>query len=176
VCVKIDVSQIESEPFGFSEQLVLPPDRLDADQVVGPMTVRLEGQVVQTVVGLRAQGSCTAEGSVACIRCLSPIPWSATEDFDLELRQPAVAPVDDELALDEADLDVIFVEDGTLDTDDLAAEQVMLALPMRAVCSDDCAGLCPTCGANRNIQGACRCEPEPDPRWDGLRGLTGNSA
>ena len=58
-----------------------------------------------------------------------------------------------------------------LELSDVAAEQVLLALPMRIICDEACAGLCPRCGNNRNVEGACRCEPEVDPRWDAIRGL-----
>ena len=76
-------------------------------------------------------------------------------------------------AIGAANLDIVFIEDMSYDLKDLAAEQVLLTLPMRVVCSEDCAGLCPNCGGNRNIDGACSCEPEIDPRWEALRGLEG---
>ena len=63
--------------------------------------------------------------------------------------------------------------DEVLDLSDMAAEQVLLALPMRVVCAEECAGLCPQCGGNRNLEGACRCEPETDPRWAALRDIVG---
>ena len=46
-------------------------------------------------------------------------------------------------------------------------------MPMRVVCSENCAGLCATCRGNRNIEGACTCDPEVDPRWEALRGVKG---
>ena len=100
--------------------------------------------------------------------------WSPEEKFAVEYRRRDAHPDEDEVALDEGDLDVAFLTDDALDLSRLAAEQVLLALPMRAVCDDECAGLCPRCGANRNVQGACRCEPDTDPRWEALRGLAGS--
>ena len=51
---------------------------------------------------------------------------------------------------------------------------MLLALPMRIVCDQDCAGLCPRCGANRNREGACQCQPEIDPRLAVLADLGGS--
>ena len=46
-------------------------------------------------------------------------------------------------------------------------QNIMLALPARALCRPGCAGLCPSCGQNLNL-GPCGCQPEPDPRWAAL--------
>ncbi|MBD3871697.1 MAG: DUF177 domain-containing protein, partial [Acidobacteria bacterium] len=51
--------------------------------------------------------------------------------------------LDAELGLNEDELDVAFLEGDTLDFAELAAEQILLALPMRVVCDESCAGLCP---------------------------------
>ena len=93
--------------------------------------------------------------------------------FSIEIALADAAPLDPELALEEADLDVVFLETPNLDLEKLALEQLVLELPMRVLCSDECAGLCPQCGANRNVEGACRCEPEADPRWAALKDLAG---
>ncbi len=58
-----------------------------------------------------------------------------------------------------------------VDLDDLVREQILLALPTRQLCRDDCKGLCPTCGANLN-QTTCDCSAEEiDPRFAALAQL-----
>ena len=53
--------------------------------------------------------------------------------------------------------------------EDVAKEQVLLSLPMRAVCREDCKGLCPHCGINRNRE-TCDCQAaKVDPRWEALK-------
>jgi uncharacterized protein len=55
--------------------------------------------------------------------------------------------------------------------EDVLREQVLLSLPVRTLCKPDCKGLCPRCGANRNLQ-PCSCDEGPsDPRWEALTGL-----
>jgi uncharacterized protein len=49
-------------------------------------------------------------------------------------------------------------------------EELLLAAPRYVLCSEDCRGLCPRCGADLNA-GPCGCAPEPDPRWSALAPL-----
>jgi uncharacterized protein len=173
VCVKIDVSKFEQEPLRFDEEFSVDPDRLDCEQVTAPMRVRLKGEVRPRSGFVTVAGNCRVEGSVACSRCLEPVQWEVDEDLSVDYRTPSATPLDAELGLEKDDLDVAFLEGDKLDLAELAAEQILLALPMRVVCDESCAGLCPRCGANRNRDGACTCEPEVDPRWHALADLAG---
>ena len=171
--MRIDVSKLEEEPLRFNEEFSVDPERLDVESVTAPVAVRLEGEVRPHDDHFTVSGRCRAEGPLACSRCLDPVPWMVEESFAVEFRLEASTPLDADLGLDEDDLDVVFIEGGGLDLEELAAEQVLLALPMRHICDESCAGLCPRCGANRNRDGACSCEPEIDPRWHALADLAG---
>jgi uncharacterized protein len=173
--VKIDLSKLEGEPIRFAETVRLDADRLDPTRVAGPIEVRLEGSVRPVDDRFLVAGQAVATGRLACGRCLEPVDWASEEAFDLEVALSDAAPLDSEIVLDESDLDIVYLDNPALDLDELAAEQVMLALPMRVLCADDCAGLCPRCGANRNVDGACRCEPDTDPRWSALGDLAGGA-
>jgi uncharacterized protein len=174
VCVKIDLSQIDAEPLRFDERLSLEPERLDQDQVTTPVDVHLVGAISSVGPGFSVDGSFEATGTLVCVRCLEPVEWQVREEFSLEYRRREAHPDDLEVALEDGELDVGFLIDEALDLSDVAAEQVLLALPMRVVCDEKCAGLCPRCGANRNLEGACRCEPEVDPRWAALKDIVGS--
>src|SRR5947199_407510 len=55
--------------------------------------------------------------------------------------------------------------------EDVLREQVLLSVPLKALCREDCKGLCPTCGKNRNTE-PCSCPPAlGDPRWSALRDI-----
>jgi uncharacterized protein len=169
--VKIDISCLEQEPLAFAERFTVEPERLDNEVVTTPVTVRLEGEVRADGEAVTAFGRFRAAGTVACSRCLDAVEWTVDEPFSVEYQWPANAPTEDEMSLDEDDLDVSFLEGNELDLSELAAEQILLALPMRILCDESCAGLCPTCGANRNRAVVCECPPEVDPRWQALAGL-----
>ncbi len=64
-----------------------------------------------------------------------------------------------------------FYRDEHIDLNDLLREQFYLALPMKPLCKNDCRGICPQCGANRNLT-KCDCNPHiEDPRMAGLKTL-----
>ena len=173
--MKIDISKIAHEPLRFDESLLVDAERLDSEQVAGPITVHLVGEIRPHESVFSVAGRCSAEGPLSCSRCLEPVPWNVTEDFSVEYRMPASAPLEADAGLEDEDLDVAFLRNEELDLTDLAAEQVLLAMPMRIVCESNCAGLCPRCGANLNNDGECGCEPEIDPRWGALADLAGGT-
>jgi uncharacterized protein len=177
VRVILSLTQIGREPLQFDQRLALSAERLDPDRVLGEVEVHLAGVARQTDGAYLVSGSISATGTLACSRCLEPVPWTLQEDFSAEYRVAGDAPAgDSDIPVPDDELDVAFVDGGELDRPDVAAAQVTLGLPMRLVCDESCAGLCPTCGANRNRQGACRCQNEPDPRWQALRDLAGHGS
>jgi len=171
--VKVHLNRIKQEPLSFCEQLQLEPERLDEDQVAGTFEVRLEGVVRPADDRFHISGSVSCTGKLRCSRCLTDVSWTADEEYSLELLREQPVVEEAEVGLEPEDLDVVVVDADELDLRDLAAEQVLLAMPMRILCREQCAGLCPTCGANRNQEGACTCDPETDPRWAALEDLRG---
>jgi uncharacterized protein len=170
--VKVDLSRIENEPLHFAERLELSPEAVDPALLTAPARVSLDGEVRQVDAGLRAEGRLLIAATVTCGRCLEPVEWQAEETFAVDLVTEVGDPAPDEEGEgDEDEREVMLVVAHTLDLAELAAEQVLLALPIRVLCRDDCAGLCPDCGGNRNLQGGCRCPEHVDPRWNALRGL-----
>ncbi len=77
---------------------------------------------------------------------------------------------EDELGLDPGALDVFPYDGEVVDLEPLIREHFVLAVPYAPLCKDDCKGLCPQCGIDRNAE-TCVCEPLPDPRFAALKGL-----
>ena len=137
------------------------------DDRVSPIARATPAQASAVVSGTSA-----VEGALSCSRCLEEGAWQDSDTFSVRYRVGPLTPRgDEEVGLEEEDLEVVFVGDGELDLSELAAEQIVLGLPMRWVCDEACRGLCPQCGANLNRENACTCEPETDPRWQALADL-----
>jgi uncharacterized protein len=69
------------------------------------------------------------------------------------------------------DPDAYVIRDGQLDLAPLVRETVLLELDTERLCRDDCAGLCPVCGVDRN-RSECSCDTTVrDERWAGLEGF-----
>ena len=106
---------------------------------------------------------------VTCGRCLEELPARVRAVVDVRfIPRP---PTGDRVELGTDDLDLDFYHGGEVNLATLIESETALALPMKPLCRDDCRGLCPVCGGNRNVV-ACACpERAPDPRLGALRDL-----
>lgn len=77
---------------------------------------------------------------------------------------------DDGVELEADQLDVLPYDGEQVDLEPLLREQLVLAVPYAPLCREDCKGLCPQCGIDRNAE-TCACEAPPDPRFAALKGL-----
>ncbi len=141
--------------------------------------------------GVLLEGQFTANVASQCKRCLVDVTLKVPVSFTLNLVPKALVHGDDYLKDDESlmekkersqnnepggsfdleDADEEVFDGKVIDLDPIVREQLLLALPMGAVCRDDCKGLCPQCGINRN-EATCTCETKPvDPRLAPLKNI-----
>jgi uncharacterized protein len=104
-----------------------------------------------------------------CARCLEPYTFELEKEFFIVLVPKAELPAEAEVSGGE--LDLSFYEGAQIDLSPLVREQIILALPTRPLCREDCKGLCAHCGANLNTQ-PCTCTTATgDPRLAVLKNL-----
>jgi len=109
---------------------------------------------------IRIAGSLETTAELNCSRCLEPARIEVRRPFDLFFRESDENMYDeDEVELTEEDTRTAFFSGTELAIGDILREQVLLALPMKVLCKVDCKGLCPVCGANRNLN-SCNCTDE----------------
>jgi uncharacterized protein len=122
-------------------------------------------------VEVLARGRVEGELSMVCSRCVGPAKVSVVSPIEvLYLPRDADLPGSDEDIAGELP-DVVPYEDEQIDLEETLREEILLALPYAPVCSEDCKGLCPTCGKDLN-EGACGCSDTPkDDRFAPLRNL-----
>lgn len=179
--MEIRLDQLGDEPYKWDESLTLSRDDLDHPDVVGLSEVTCRGRLTRTTLAHEGSGGQNSgfhlsldlayEHTLACTRCLKQLtePVATRIDMIVFVEDPGAAE-EMERELAEEDLGVLQIAHPLLDTSPLLVEQVELAVPMRALCREDCAGLCPECGADRNA-GACDCEAPVDSRWAALAKL-----
>ena len=105
-----------------------------------------------------------------CDRCLDDFDQNLTTHYQI------VCVTEEEAAGGKAGEELQYLSPDTtmLDLGDDVRQFLILAVPQKLLCRDDCQGLCPTCGANRN-KVSCSCsEKKSDPRWEGLRKVSFN--
>jgi uncharacterized protein len=133
----------------------LPADDPFQMQLVRPLNVDLEIQ--KRSDHIRVQGRLAGTLQVACHRCLNSFAWTLNEPVEVFLVPEDQMSEAEELELESRDLEYEFFDGAVIEIDQLVAEQIFLALPVKLLCSDECLGLCPRCGANLN-EAPCDCE------------------
>ena len=117
-------------------------------------------------------GSVDTRAQVECDRCLQPIELPVKADFALEYISGSEYESSAGAELTEAEMSVSVFDGEAIDVDEIVKEQILLAVPTRMLCREDCKGICPECGIDRNT-GNCNCVTNDiDPRWAALKNLT----
>lgn len=102
-------------------------------------------------------GRMDARVRLNCARCLTVFEASLGENFNLTFSPVTDQPDPDEVELEAQELGLVLYRDDVLQLDEVLLEQLIMAIPIRPQCSDDCLGLCPECGLNLN-EAQCQCE------------------
>ena len=162
--MKIDLKQLSALHHGcipFEETIDLREEMLyGAKPFQSP--VQLSGEVSNESGVLRLKGTIKTIYSTACARCLKPLDILLTAQADMVLS-------DDPDAVEEDDLFVLTGD--SVDPADVLVPELILQVQMTYLCKEDCKGLCPHCGADRNVTD-CDCEKKQiDPRFAALRAL-----
>ena len=152
---------------------VYQPDELELDEgelrLIAPADVR--GRIRRKGDEVELSGTFQAELETPCARCLKPVAIPVGAEFS-ERFVPAVSwrsAEQHELAREDLNLSVFDGE--AIDLDQLVREEIVLAAPAQVLCREDCQGLCPTCGRDKNAA-ACGCDTgEIDSRWEELKDL-----
>lgn len=140
----IDVSQLLKEPIGSIGHY-----RIDES---GDPPVYGEVSLLRTDRGIFVSGTLETTAEAVCSRCLSSFDQSLTIN------------IEEEYLIKSEEGAFTISDDRQLDLTEAVRQYSLLALPMKPLCREDCAGLCPSCGHNLNL-GPCACPPTgPDPR------------
>jgi uncharacterized protein len=156
------IARYELEIHRLVVERVFNPGALDFHSAefrqIDPLTVKAVAELLGDEILIR--GSLRTRIESTCDRCLNPVQLALERDFDLTYRPMSTIAREEEIELPEGELDIGFYEGEGIELGEVLAEQVNLAVPMKVVCREDCRGLCPTCGADRN-NGTCACPPPP---------------
>ena len=146
-----------AESSHFEGELVRDVLVAGVDELVfeGPLTWEVD--VTNTDGALLVMGNVQVQARTACARCLEDVRL----DLDGEIEGWFLISADGAAPdyVDEDELDVLPA-DHIIDLEPLITAALMLEMPNPPLCSDDCRGLCPQCGANLN-EGDCGCGEDP---------------
>ena len=162
--VKVNVAQVRNKE-GGSGSFDLVEDFSSSDLVTEALSfqapVHVQLQVNNTSKALLVDGTIHTELKATCGRCLETFVYPLSLSFQDEWVFRAQA-TEDQLET------ALLLDKDEVEVNERIFEQIVLALPMKFICSAECQGLCPTCGANRNLT-PCHCgENNVDPRLAAL--------
>jgi uncharacterized protein len=148
----------------------LHPDTIEVDQTLRlrgdlatryPSGVRVVADISHISRGAYVEGRIEGREQETCVRCLEPFLRDARVKIE-EAYSEDVTPAEAQFS------EMSPLVERTIDVDDLVTQLLEIDEPLAAVCSQDCRGICPTCGVNRN-RSACACsERRIDERLAGL--------
>jgi len=169
--MRIELENLEDGRGSFAhtyqpEELNLVDERV---RLAEPILVN--GRVRSSGSEIHVSGRIETKVNVECDRCLKTIEMPVSSDFKLQYISGQDYKSSDaaELTSDEMSLSVFDGE--AIDIDEIVREQILLSVPARALCDENCRGICSICGTNLNSR-SCDCtSSEVDPRWEALRKL-----
>jgi uncharacterized protein len=164
---------MEKGPLRFDRQYA--PGEIDFDD---PRLKQLSGleasgtaEYNSLLEEIRVRGELRVQLAGECDRCLAAVPMSLQLPLSLLFLNEKNVEGDEEQELNDDEVETSTFAGAGVDLVEVLREQVLLALPMHWLCREDCKGLCPVCGSNRNTQ-PCSCVlPVEDDRWSGLQAL-----
>jgi len=158
--LRINAVELLRQPGAVRTVVVdVDPAAIEAEheRLTGDLHVELRLEALND--GIAVTGTVSAPWATECRRCLADVSGVALVAVD-ELYQ--IQPLDEEAYL---------IEDGQLDLVPLVRETALIELDLERLCREDCAGLCPVCGTDRN-EASCDCDSTiRDDRWAALEGF-----
>jgi len=152
----IKVSDLDEQGLAVSDPHALEPAFSDPSWRLDALDLQISPDGVDVLV----QGRVTAT-----------VPQTCGREARVDVRLLPRPVTGDSVKLVADDLDVDFYTNDELDLKRVVETETTLALPMKPLCREDCRGLCPACGGNRNLVPCACAERAPDPRLAALRDL-----
>jgi DUF177 domain-containing protein len=171
VAVRIELESLEETDGQFAHAYTLEELSLEDDRVRLSEPARIRGHVVRDMSQIVLEGHVGAQTQVDCDRCLKTLAITIDTDFSLRYVTKEIYELLRAAELQAEDLTLSVFDGMGIDIDEVVREQVLLAVPSRVLCRENCKGFCSVCGADRNLV-ECQCEStEIDPRWATLENL-----
>lgn len=167
------LQELELRKIRFDEELAEGEIDFGGDvRQAGKLHAVGEAELLSNTLGeIRVRGHVDTALKLECDRCLEPVQYPLDTDFDLFYRPLPKGPLPHEVAIDDGESQIGFYQGNGMELTDVLREHILLSLPMHKVCRDECAGICPSCGTNRNTTQCSCAETVKDERWAALSKL-----
>ena len=175
----IELHELELHPIDFEEEFApgiidFGPDigqRTELDSSGRAQLIEERHSKHERLKDIRLTGDFSTTLELACARCLEPVVHKVARHFDLLYRPQGADAGQEEISVTATEAEIGYYQgDGVL-LEDVLREQVLLAVPLKTICREDCKGLCPQCGKNLNVEQCSCADAAEDPRWSALKDI-----
>ena len=169
----LSVRELELTKVRFEETLAPGQLNFELEDVkqAGSLSAAGTAGLVTGSEEVQISGNLHVEMTGVCDRCLEPLSLPVASEFDLSYIPAGDAGGKPEAEIRTNETVVGYYHGNGLELNDVLREQVLLSIPMQKLCREDCLGICPHCGQNRNTA-ICACRVEAvDDRWSALKNL-----
>ena len=167
--MRIELEKLQGGKGGFAH--VYQPEELNPvdERVRVTQPAEVKGNVNQAGHEVFVSGHVETRAQLECDRCLQLVELPVSADFALEYITGSDYESSSAAVLSEEELAVSVFDGESIDVDEIVKEQILLAVPARTLCREECKGICPECGTDLNAR-QCNCaDEEVDPRWAALQ-------
>lgn len=164
--MKIEVFEIPEE--GLNIEVEESPN-IDLIKITKPFKsiMRVEKKGNEVFI----KGMTNGEVELQCSRCLNDYRMPIKTRFEIIYHPIEEINKEELVELKRDEMDVDFYREGLIETEDIVRDQILLNIPMKPLCSENCKGLCPICGTDLN-ESECGCKTKQiDPRFAVLENL-----
>lgn len=164
------LKHVKGKSLDFRFEQIFPPTDLGGDRIEFQDPVVVQGTATNVESGILVDAGIKTTIVVCCDRCLTPVAIPvdirATEGYVTSTDLEHDTEGDQET---ESELEVRLYKGNTINLRDMVEENIILSVPMKALCSEACKGICSICGTNLNAK-ECHCiRQELDPRMEKLK-------
>ncbi len=165
--LKINISKLSEGIYDYSLQA--EPSQLQlSDAFTSPVSVNIKLDKSSTQIYLKAE--IMLNGNFTCDRCLIDFKSEIRTLFNIFFMYEARSLKNDQ----SNDIQILSPDTNYIDISEDVRQYILLAIPIKILCSENCRGLCPSCGIDLN-ENQCKCKSDtPDPRWEALSRIIKN--
>ena len=167
--MRIDLEKLEESSGRFSGTYEVGQLSLDEPALTFITATDVQGRANRKDGAVELSGELHAKLAGSCARCLKKVELAINVEFTERFVRAVDWRNEEQHELQKEDLDLAVFDGEGIELDDLVKEEILLAVPGQVLCNEDCKGLCPICGIDRN-EATCTCESNVvDQRWEKLK-------
>ena len=168
--MRIEVISDDDTAGRFSQTFTREELEFDESELSLVEPVAVQGRIRRKPGEVELSGELHTRVAIPCSRCLKVVELPIEVNFVERFATTVAWRSEEQHELSQDDLN-LGVVDEAIDLEDLVKEEIVLALPGQVLCDENCKGICPNCGADRNAAD-CKCETrQVDARWEKLKDL-----